>query len=375
MVRALSGLLALSSCGGQPLSPDPEGPGRWLLWISRGDVSGAPATNGAVVFFGTKDHEVLAVDPASGAIRWRATTDARTTQTQFGRNIVLAAGNVIFGDYAIYAFDATTGARRWVFDPEAQQLPGYAVGAYALSTDGISVYAGSGSGHVYALRAADGSLAWVNALSPDSNSSVYDPLIDGTRLYVTVRHFTKPITGAVVALDRTNGSVLWSHEFTSDPRAGSGPARQLVTFGTTVIASNDDGKIYALDKETGETKWTAARRPDVIGYDDLRPIVLAGNLVVAGSLTHFITAYDATNGEKVWEADGGQGSAANQLVTDGATVYEPYNNGVLGAFDAKTGARRWLRFAPNNGLFVSYPMISDTLLFAPSTNGLVAIKR
>jgi outer membrane protein assembly factor BamB len=148
-----------------------------------------------------------------------------------------------------------------------------------------------------------------------------------------------------------------------------------VPFGSTVIVANDDGKIYALDKSTGNTQWVAPRRPDVIGYDDMRPIILAGNVLVAGTLAHYLTGYDPATGRQLWEADGGQGSAGNPMASDGVTVFEPYNGGTLGAFDAATGAKRWIRSAPNNGWFMSYPLVAGAVVYAPSTRGLVAIKK
>jgi outer membrane protein assembly factor BamB len=300
---------------------------------------------------------------------------AATPNTLNGANIVLAGGNVIFGDYSLYGFDQVTGSRRWVFNPESQGIPGHGVGAYEQSTDGSTVYAGSGSGHVYAVNATDGSLVWLNALAVDGQSSVYDPVIDGALLYVTVRHFTNPITGAVVALNRSDGTTAWSHIFPSEVPTSSGPVGKAVPFGNTIIVANDDGKIYSLDKSTGKTQWVAPRRPDVIGYDDMRPIILAGNVLVAGTLAHYLTGYDPATGRQLWEVDGGQGSAGNPMASDGVTVFEPYNGGTLGAFDVATGVERWIRSAPNKGWFTSYPLVTDGAVFAPSTRGLVALRK
>jgi outer membrane protein assembly factor BamB len=363
------------ACNVQTFGTEPDDSGRFIIWTADGAISGQPATDGSYVYYGTTDHQLVSVSRESGVPRWRSRTYATTPKTLNGANIVLAAGNVIFGDYSIYAFDQATGTQRWVFNPEAQGIPGYAPGAYEQSTDGSTIYAGSGSGHVYALNAADGRLIWLNALSVDGQTSVYNPIIDGTVLYVIVRHFTNPITGAVVVLNRNDGTIAWSHVFPSEAPTSSGPLDKVVPFGNTVIVANDDGKIYALDKSTGNTQWVAPRRPDVIGYDDVRPIILAGNVLVAGTLAHYLTGYDPATGHQLWEADGGQGSAGNPMASDGVTVFEPYNGGTLGAFDAATGDKRWIRSAPNNGWFISYPLVAGAVVYAPSTRGLVAIKK
>jgi outer membrane protein assembly factor BamB len=378
MQQALLGFIVCAlaiACNVQSFGTEPDVSGRFIIWTADGAISGQPATDGAYVYYGTTDHQLVSVSAQTGVVRWRSRTEATTPNTLNGLNVIVAAGNVIFGDYSIYAFDQATGNRRWVFDPQAHGIPGYAAGAYEESTDGSTVYAGSGSGHVYALNAADGALIWLNALSVDSQTSVFDPVIDGARLYVTVRHFTNPITGAVVALNRSDGATVWSHVFPSEAPTASGPLGKVVPFGNTVIVGNDDGKIYALDKSTGNTQWVAPRRAYVIGYDDMRPLILAGNVLVAGSFANHLTGYDPATGRQLWEADGGQGSAGNPMASDGVTVFEPYNSGTLGAFDVATGAKRWIRSAPNKGWFMSYPLVTDATVFAPSTRGLVAMQK
>jgi outer membrane protein assembly factor BamB len=365
----------VGACNIQRFGSDPDDSSKYVIWIADGAVSGQPATDGSYIYYGTTNHQLLSVSRESGAIRWQSNTDAATPNTLNGANIVLAAGNVIFGDYSLYAFDQATGSRRWVFNPEAQGIAGHGVGAYEQATDGSFIYAGSGSGHVYALNAADGTMIWLSAVAVDGQSSVYDPVIDGTLVYVTVRHFTNPITGAVVALNRNDGSTAWSHVFPSETPGSSGPVGKVVVFGNEVIVANDDGKIYSLEKTTGTTQWVAPRRSDVVGYNDLRPIILVGSVLVAGSLAHYLTAYDPADGHQLWQVDGGQGSAGNPLASDGTVVYEPYNSGTLGAFDVATGAKRWVRSAPTKGWFTSYPLPTDAAVIAPSTHGLVALKK
>lgn len=364
-----------SGCEAGKFGAAPSSPSGAVIWVAPGSAIGQPAVDDTTVYFGTTDHHVIAVQRQTGAQRWTTTTGGRTPRTLNGQNVIVAAGNVIFGDYAIYAFDRATGAARWVFDPEKQGIAGYAPGAYELRSDGTTIYAGSGSGHAYAINAADGSLVWVTPLAVDGHSSVYDPVLDGNTVYVTVRHFTNPITGAVFALDRATGAVKWSHIFSPPtPETGSGPLDKVIVFGNTIIVSVDDGKIYWLNKITGLVEWTAPRLPDVTGLDDSRPIILVGTTLVAGSTTFEVTGYDAMTGRFLWQANGGQGASTNTLATYGDVVYVAYNNGVMGAFDAGTGTRRWIRSAPNGGLFTGYPFAAADAIFAPSTDDLVAMK-
>jgi outer membrane protein assembly factor BamB len=373
--RWLLTLVALSAfaCQAQKFGTDPSKSD--ALWVAPGPAYGQPAADNTTIYFGTTDHRVIAADRKTGSIRWQARTDSVSVRTEFGLNVILSSGLVVFGDYYIYAFDQATGARKWVFNPERQGIPGYAAGAYEISSDAGVIYAGSGSGHAYAINAQDGSLRWVASLGADGNTSVYNPVLDAQTVYVIVRHFTNPITGAVVALDRQTGTVLWSYSFSPlTPQTGSDPVR-VVLFGNFVIASVSDGKIYAIDKTTHAETWVAPRLADVQGLEDTRPIILAGALVVAGSTALELTGYDASTGRQVWQVNGGQGSSSNPLATDGTVVYVPFFNGILGAFDASSGGQHWLRSAPNKGSFAPSPVIGSDGIFAPSSIGLVALPK
>ncbi len=191
-----------------------------------------------------------------------------------------------------------------------------------------------------------------------------------------MRHFTNPTTGSVVALDRETGTILWSHSFSPPtPQTGSGPLGRVVLFGNLVIVSVDDGKIYALDKITGAEQWIAPRLADVLGLEDSRPLILVGAVLVAGSDALELTGYDPASGRQLWQVNGGQGSSPNSLATDGTDVYVPFLNGTLGAFDATSGAQRWLRSAPNKASFTPFPFVGSDAVFAPSSIGLVALPK
>lgn len=372
--------LAALACEGSATrfgTEPPPGDGAVLWSAGSSGVSGAPVADASTVYFATVDHHLIATDRKTGAIRWTATTDARAAATEFGQNVVLAGSIVSFGDYVVYGFDAATGARRWVFDPEAQGVAGYAAGAYELRTDGTTIYAGSGSGHAYAINARDGTLVWVNALAPGGNTSVYDPVIDGSAVYVTVRHFTNPITGELDALDRSTGKLLWSRNFGPPTTAGtgSGPLDAVVLYNGLVIVAIDDGTIHAVDRATGSDVWVAPRLPNVMALDDARPLRVSGSILIAGSSVPVLVGYDAETGRLLWQVDAGQGSDTKPFAADDQSVYVPFNNGTLGSFDPKTGAERWLRAAPHGAYFMSYPFIGADAVFAPTTQGLVALTK
>lgn len=60
-----------------------------------------------------KQYAVLALDPLTGAVRWRTTLPPLTAGAMGG--LLATAGNLVFGGQndVFYALDALTGAHRW----------------------------------------------------------------------------------------------------------------------------------------------------------------------------------------------------------------------------------------------------------------------
>lgn len=367
----IAALFACAACH-STTSPGGGGPGS-AIWTAQPDANWQPAADDSAVYFKTREHVVVSVSRLTGTLRWSAPTHA-TTSIIYGTNALIVGKLVIVPDYAVYAFDRLTGALVWSFNPEQQGLAGYAPGAFAISSDGATIFSGSGSGHAYAIDASTGSLRWVTQIASDGNSSVFDPVLDDSTVYVRVTHFTNPATGELVALDKTSGAILWSRAFAPTVQSAS-DLRGVAVYGQSIIVSVDDGTIRAVDKTTGAERWTAPRPSDVSARDDARVIIVAGDVVVAGSETFDVTGYDAGTGQQLWRTNAGQGSSISPLATDGHSVYVVYANGVMGALDSHTGNLRWLAHAPSGWFgFGPYPLATSNAVFAPSASGLIALR-
>jgi len=135
----------------------------------------APVTAGGLVFVGGTDGIVRAIDAATGAIRWKASTGGaiRMPPTIWeGRAFVGS------GDGWVYAYDAATGRPLWQFRaaPVERLIPVYGtlMSTWPVTTGvlvdngtayfaaGIANYDGT---YVYALNATTGQLKWHNSTS------------------------------------------------------------------------------------------------------------------------------------------------------------------------------------------------------------------
>ena len=137
-------------------------------------VVSSPVFSDGVIYFGSDDHNVYAVDAATGRQIWKVSTQGPVASTP-----AVAGGIVYFTSYdgKFYAVDAKNGKLKWKFATggerryEAKGLHGMQPKTQTIADPwdvylsspvvaGGMVYAGSGDGHVYALDAASGELRW-----------------------------------------------------------------------------------------------------------------------------------------------------------------------------------------------------------------------
>ena len=239
----------------------------------------SPVIANGTVIFGAGDGGVYALDPATGARRWRATTGGRIRGTP-----AVADGLVYVGSYdgRVYAFDAATGARRWVYETEGTTLNSADWGFDRRSIQaspvvaGGTVYVGARDGFIYALDAATGDRRW--RYDHKISWIITSPAAAGGVIYAgsSDAHFCRRSTarprtlarqrrerrvefpaltdsmiyfgdgaGVLTAVDRASGAVRWS--FHTRSQVYSSPA----VDGAYVVVGSTDGSVYALRAGNG----------------------------------------------------------------------------------------------------------------------------
>lgn len=180
---------------------------------------------------------------------------------------------------------------------------------------------------VLCLDRATGRMLWQTEVHPDgaepgrhSNSSAASPSIacDGRRLYVSFLNH-----GAVrtTALDR-DGRIAWTQKV-SDFVVHQGYAASPVLHESLVLVAADHrggGALAALDRDSGRIVWSHPR-PKLPNYTTPAIIHAAGRtqMVLAGC--NLITSLDPLTGRKLWELDGSTEECVVTMVTDGTRVF------------------------------------------------------
>lgn len=364
----------LAGCAGG--ASEPVGSDTYQLWkVATPNTFGGPAADQNRYYVGASSHELIAINRRTKSIQWRAPT-APDGVRLLTASVVLAAGVVVMGDRDLFGYEPATGALRWRYLP---MTGGWGPGVFGLASDGVTVYAGSVSGDVFAVDGATGAERWRAHLSDVPETSVYDPVVNGGVVYVGFKHFSaSPFRGGAAAVDAATGRILWVKEITPlKPEYGSGTSSGLAVTDDFAIIGNEDGRVIALARADGTERWATERLPELTALNDARPVVLAGSSVIAGSDTEQLCAYDAATGALRWKVNPQIGSISLTMVTDGERVYIPSLVGALVAVDVANGHVRWTRGTPIagvNGPFWSNPLVVGDTLVVPGTTATYGMR-
>ncbi len=309
-----------------------------------GPIVTSPALEGGVVYFGSLDAHLYAVDQETGKEKWKF-----RSRLPIASSPAVADGVVYFvsSTGALAALDAATGAPKWVFAAEyerkfeAKNLHGYPSPAQTipdawdlfLSSPAVAdgkVFYGSGDGNVYAVDAATGILQWkfptkdvVHAAPAVVNHVVYIGSWD-SRFY---------------AIDAETGQQKWMFQAGEDPVTHNQVGFQsssAVVDGTVYVGCRD-AHLYALDAATGRKKWDY---PTSKSWVITTPAVRDGLVYAGTSDSARFFALDAKTGRLRFNTDAKAYMFSSPALA-GSLAYIGNHNGKLYAFDAKTGAKAW----------------------------------
>ena len=310
-----------------------------------GRIVSSPVWRDGTLFFGSDDGNVYAVDAATGRQRWMARTDGPVPSTP-----ALAGERVFASSYdgRLYALDVRTGEILWKFATEGERrfearglhgmLPRTQTFAdmydvflsSPLVVDG-KVYFGSGDGHVYAVDAATGRLAWKFRTGDVVHAS--PAYADGL---VVVGSWD----GRLYALDAATGAQRWAFQAGVDPLIFNQQGFQssaAIADGTVYVGCRD-GHLYAIDLRTGAAKWNSDTAGSwVVGS----PAVSHGKVFYATSDSAQYRVDDAATGKPAYPMGSTQAYVFGSPTVAGDTVLLGVLNGTLEARDRDDGRLLW----------------------------------
>jgi len=264
----------------------------WRFDIKDGVEGGAQLVDD-ILYFGAGDGQLYALQAANGGLLWTYPLKAEGLAEPLIRNGVLY---ILGGNNVAHALDAKTGKLMWLYNRrEASNLSVRGGSQPALVGDLVLI--GFSDGALVALNKTSGTVVWEANLNRNKRFRDVDatPIVDGDNVYAS------SYDGALYALNRADGKILWTID--------EGGYEQVQISGNNLYFSSTSGKTMAVDKASGKILWSK-ENPAGIGTAP----VLYRNVLIVGEMSGALRFLDTRTGEFLGEFAPGRG------VTSRATV-------------------------------------------------------
>ena len=275
------------------------------------EVIGAPKSDGELIYFGSTNYIIYAIDEHCQE-RW-----SRQTRDRIKGDVLLHDGIVYVGSYDrhLYAYDAKTGESLWMF-PKAPKVE--------LDVSNFEVTGTEDE----AKPEAEAEVAVVE----ESPEPVVEPALSQPE-----KPEAKPMEVGAFSY--------------SSPTVGNG----------VLYVGNMDHRLYAIDAKTGEMRWRFKTDAPVTSSP-----LLVENTLYFGSNDGNVYAIDVQSLRVLWRTPTQDWVNSSPRV-DGENLYIGANDRRVYSLDAKSGAGRW-SFS-TKGPAIAIPVVYKDLLFAAGGSG------
>ena len=273
---------------------------------TQGAVDGSPIIQNGIIYVGSRDGHLYALDGQSQREVWRYNAGAalRSTPTLHGDTL-------FFGDDdgTMHAVQSTGGMGRWRVPLRGKIFASAAAGA------GLIISA-TQAGRIVALSPSNGDIIWEH--------------FDGSPFYASPAILSNLVivangSGQIKGLEVASGRPLWAFQASGQVRAT--PACQ---DGMALVAALD-GSMTLLDSRTGERLWQRSLGTSM----SASPVLTRGRAFAAGQ-EGAVFALSRTEGTHLWTTKTDGQIAASPVLCD-TTLLVIDTDGRVTMIDAATG--------------------------------------
>jgi outer membrane protein assembly factor BamB len=253
------------------------------------------------------------------------------------------------------------------------QKPNYPMARSTPTIDGKLLYALGSDGDLACLETESGKLRWQKNLrkefggQPGQWAYSESPLIDGDVLVVT----PGGAQATLVALNKNNGSVIWTSAVPGGDPAGYASAIVVQAAGYRQYVQFLDKGVVGVDAGTGRFLWRyaepgkgPANMPTPVARD---AYVYAAASRVGGGLASLKATLDGVVAEQVYYTRGLPNSVGGAVLLDDV-LYGTTNEGLVAA-EFTTGKVKWQAESIGGGSII----YADGHLYLHGENGDVAL--
>jgi outer membrane protein assembly factor BamB len=283
--------------------------GRQVWRIEAGmPLTAGVGSDGATVAVAGEKGMLLAFD-ADGKLRWKAQASSEILSAPaVGQGLVVVRSV----DNRVAAYDADSGARRWVVQRSVPPLTLRSAPGIVIS--GPSAYVGLPGGRLLALALGNGGARWEVAVGDPRGTTELERIADISGAPVVAGRDVCAVAyqGRVACFDAATGAPHWAKELSSD--VGLGVDERFI------FAADERGAVSAFARESGTGVW----RNTKLANRRLSTPVSFGRAVVVGDgqgYIHFLSREDGALLARV-ATDGSPVLTGSPIVTGSHAVFQ-----------------------------------------------------
>jgi eukaryotic-like serine/threonine-protein kinase len=335
-------------------------------------VHSSPAVVEGVVYFGSRDHNIYALDAATGEKKWAFETGSWVESSPIVVSGVVYCGS---NDGNLYALNAKTGEKIWSFNTvfAVRSSPSYADGIVYTGSDDFNLYAidaatgkglwhkrtgntvlsspsvsqgiviaGSVDGFCYSYSAKNGrprlkfktnasagvtsSAAIKDGVAYFTDTNGYLYALDITKknwfLEIKIKYYWNAlyIYGVAPRPPKSSG-FIWNYSLGFMLNSSSSPA---IADNSAYLGAGKD--MISLDITTQQVQWTFKTGDMVVSCP-----AVAGPAIYFGGEDKFLYAVDRATGTKLWDSALGDASTSSPAIANNM-LYIGCDDGKLYAF-------------------------------------------
>ncbi|HJS17265.1 MAG TPA: serine/threonine-protein kinase [Anaerolineales bacterium] len=298
------------------------------------EIRGNPAISQGILYTGSYDNNLYALNAADGKFQWKYPTDGGVVSRP-----AIADGNIFFGseDQRLHVVSVRSGKVVWTYYTKGpiRSTPRIAEG---------HVFIGSDDMNLHAVNLNSGRLVWKFETAGAIRST---PFVLNELIYVGCE------SGDFYAIDY-RGELKWRFH-----------AKRAITSSTVgteqaIFFTSVDSTLYALDPRNGWVLWRFR-----LGKPSISTPCMADDLIFTGASDGFIYAVDARTSKEVWRFRT-EHQVNGSPVTYKDSLYCGSVDGSLYCLEYRTGRLRW-KFG-TEGAITGTPLVYDDIIYFGSTD-------
>lgn len=290
-----------------------------ILWRTRveGVITGGVGSGDGLVMVATESAEVVVLNQADGTVKWRHGVSSEVlSQPQTNGDIVVAQTV----DDKLVALDVDNGEQRWIYETTQPALTLRGSSKPAITAE--AVIAGFSNGTLVAVSPEDGVYLWEERVAVPEGEYDIDRVIDvdGDLLVDGGRILAASYQGNLMAFEVTTGRIVWGMEASSYHGMALG-------FGN-IYYSNDESQIFAIRDNSEDIVWDNS---DLL-YRQITAPTAVGNYIAVGDYEGYVHLLSQIDGRLVGRIQADNDGVRANLLANNGRLYVFGNSGRLTAY-------------------------------------------